>query len=131
MKILIVDDDFFNLKLMSDILAPIGTCDTAKNGVDAIVLFEKALTEGKPYDLICLDIIMPKMSGHQVLKQIRFIEDCMGVVSSNSVKIIMVSSESDVDIILSSYNDKCDAYVTKPITKSIIIDKIKYLGLLP
>lgn len=130
MKILIVDDDFFNLRLMSDILSPVGSCDTAKDGINAIVLFQKALAEGQPYDLVCLDIVMPGMDGHQVLKQIRFIEECMGVSSASGVKIIMVTSKSDVDTILKSYNHKCDVYITKPINKSVIIEKLKFMGLL-
>lgn len=131
MKILIVDDDLLNLTLISDILAPIGACDTAATGEAAFALFEKAIAEGSPYDLICLDIIMPGMDGHQVLKQIRFVEDCMGISTADSVKIIMVTGESDVDTILSTYNDRCDVYITKPIVSEILLDKLRYLGLLP
>jgi two-component system, chemotaxis family, chemotaxis protein CheY len=131
MKVLIVDDDSLSLMLMTDILSPFGTCDTADNGTDAIALFEKALAEGTPYDLICLDILMPEMDGHQVLKQIRSIEDSMGIDTPDAVKIIMVTSESDVDIILKAYNIRCDVYVTKPISRQIIVDKIRYLNLIP
>jgi two-component system, chemotaxis family, chemotaxis protein CheY len=131
MKVLIVDDDSLSLMLMTDILSPFGTCDTADKGSDAIALFEKALADGTPYDLICLDILMPEMDGHQVLKQIRSIEDSMGIDTPDAVKIIMVTSESDVDIILKAYNIRCDVYVTKPISRQIIVDKIRYLTLIP
>jgi len=131
MKVLIVDDDSLSLMLMTDILSPFGSCDTADNGIDAIALFEKALAEETPYDLICLDILMPEMDGHQVLKQIRFIEDSMGIDTPDAVKIIMVTSESDVDIILKAYNIRCDVYVTKPISRQIIVDKIRFLNLIP
>lgn len=129
MKIMIVDDDLFNVTLMSDILSPLGSIDTARNGAEAFSLFEKANSEGSPYNLICLDIIMPGLDGHQVLKQIRFVEDCMGTATRDSVKIIMITSESDIDSILSSYNDRCDVYMTKPIDREILMDKIRYLGL--
>jgi two-component system, chemotaxis family, chemotaxis protein CheY len=131
MKILIVDDDALSLMLLSDILSPFGTCDTADNGIDAIALFEKAVSGGAPYNLICLDILMPEMDGHQVLKQIRSIEDSMGIATPDAVKIIMVTSESDVDIILKAYNIRCDVYVTKPITRHIIVDKLRFLNLIP
>ena len=130
MKTLIVDDDELSLMLMSDILSPYGTCDTANNGIDAIALFEKGLTGGTPYNLICLDILMPEMDGNQVLKQIRSIEDSRGIATPDAVKIIMVTSESDVDIILKAYNIRCDVYVTKPITRNIILDKIRFLNLI-
>ncbi len=130
MKILVVDDDLFNTTVISDILSPLGTCDTAKNGTEAIALFEKAISEGVPYTLICLDIIMPGMDGRQVLKQIRSIEDGMGTATSDPVKIIMITSAVDVDTILNSYNSRCDVYVTKPVSRDIIMDKIRYLGLI-
>jgi two-component system, chemotaxis family, chemotaxis protein CheY len=130
MKTLIVDDDELSRMLMSDILSPYGSCDTANNGIDAIALFEKALSGGVPYNLICLDILMPEMDGHQVLKQIRSIEDSRGIAAPDAVKIIMVTSESDVDIILKAYNIRCDVYVTKPFTRQLIVDKIRYLNLI-
>ena len=130
MKTLIVDDDELSLMLMSDILSPYGTYDTANNGIEAIALFEKALAGGTPYNLICLDILMPEMDGNQVLKQIRSIEDSRGIATPDAVKIIMVTSESDVDIILKAYNIRCDVYVTKPITRHIILDKIRFLNLI-
>lgn len=130
MKTLIVDDDELSRMLMSDILSPYGSCNTANNGIDAVALFEKALSGGTPYNLICLDIIMPEMDGHQVLKQIRSIEDSRGIAPPDAVKIIMVTSESDVDIILKAYNIRCDVYVTKPITRHIIVDKLRYLNLI-
>lgn len=130
MKSLIVDDDELSLMLMSDILSPFGMCDTANNGIDAIALFEKAISGGVPYGLICLDILMPEMDGNQVLQQIRSIEDSMGIATPDAVKIIMVTSESDVDIILKAYNIRCDVYVTKPFTRQLIVDKIRYLNLI-
>lgn len=129
MNILIVDDDLFNLKLMSDILADAGSCATAKNGDEAIALFNAALDAGNPFDLVCLDIVMPGMSGHQVLRQIREIEEAAGRGDGDGAKVIMVTSEADVDTILVSYNYKCDAYITKPVNMDVIMDKLRFMGL--
>lgn len=130
MKILIVDDDLFYSTVLSDILSPFGSCDTVSNGPDAIALFEKAISERNPYHLIALDIIMPGMDGCQILKRVRQIEDSLGSADSNPVKIIMVTSDTDVDTILTSYNAKCDAYVNKPVSAAAIMEKLRFLGLI-
>ena len=63
MRILIVEDDFICRRLVHDILAPYGDCDVAMNGKEGMKAFKMALNAGKPYNLICLDIMMPEMDG--------------------------------------------------------------------
>lgn len=130
MKILIVDDDLLNRRIMSDILAPYGTCDLAVNGYDAMEAYERAVSSRSPYDLIALDIVMPGMDGRQVLKQIRADEDKRGIPAEGAVKILMVTSEADADSILDSYGLRCDAYITKPIEKGKILDRMSFLGII-
>ena len=66
MKFLIVDDDPLYRDLLSHYLAPYGRCDEAHDGAEAIGIFRVALQNQERYDLICLDILMPDMDGHQV-----------------------------------------------------------------
>ncbi len=75
MRILIAEDDFIGRKVLQTYLQQHGTCDIAINGMEAVDLFLRAKKEGKPYDLICLDIMMPIMDGIAVLKTIRNIEN--------------------------------------------------------
>ncbi|MEO5355588.1 MAG: response regulator, partial [Magnetococcus sp. XQGC-1] len=63
MKILVVDDMVENRMLLSGFLSEFGQCDMAVNGVEAVELVEAALAEEMPYNLILLDIMMPKMDG--------------------------------------------------------------------
>ncbi|MCA1987263.1 MAG: response regulator, partial [Desulfovibrio sp.] len=65
MRVLIVEDDFTSRKLMQTILSPYGDCDVAVNGREAVEAFQNALNSAKPYDLVCMDIMMPEMDGQE------------------------------------------------------------------
>ena len=60
---------------MQKIILPFGETHLAADGEEAIEAFRLAMDENEPYDLICLDIMMPKIDGHQVLAEIRKIEE--------------------------------------------------------
>jgi len=129
MKILIVDDDELCRVMHLDMLDDLGECDLAANGSEAIEAFVRALSEGAPYDLICLDIIMPGIDGLQVLKKIRAIEAENNVVFPDSVRVIMVSSMSDMEHIMASFDSRCEAYMIKPFERRLLLNHLSLLGL--
>ncbi|MEI6155379.1 MAG: response regulator, partial [Deltaproteobacteria bacterium] len=92
MKILIVDDDFSNRKVLEEMLKSYGSTDLAVDGKAAVDKVRAALTAGAPYDLICLDIMMPEMDGHEALKQIRAMEVAEGKAPGTGARIIMTTS---------------------------------------
>lgn len=130
MKILIVEDDFVSRKLLTYILNKYGICHVAVNGKEAVEAFEQANHENEPYDLICLDIMMPEMDGYEVLHRIRTFEESRNLWGSDGVKIIMTTAKSMPQDIISAFNAGCEAYVVKPIQKDELISEIKKLGLL-
>lgn len=69
-------------------------------------------------DLICLDIMMPKVDGWEVAKRIRKVSD---------VPIIMMSALSEEDDLLRGYELKVDDYITKPFPPKVLVAKIKSL----
>ena len=74
MKALIVEDDFTSRLLLQGLLQPFGVCHVCINGKEAVEAFKIALDQKEPYDLVCLDIMMPEMDGQTALKEIRAIE---------------------------------------------------------
>ena len=130
MKTLIVEDDFISRKMMHILLSPYGECDIAVDGKEAIEAFALAAREGKRYDLICLDIMMPDMDGHTVLKTIREMEEADQVFGSEQVKIIMTTALKDSRNVLEAFNAQCEAYLIKPIRKQDLVQQIQSLGLL-
>ena len=71
MKILIVDDEKISRKILVKKLEAAGECVDVDNSKKALELFNKGVEEKKPFDLISLDVSMPKMDGRQLLRAIR------------------------------------------------------------
>ena len=105
MKILIVEDDFASRKILQSLLTPYGSCDIAIDGEEAMYAFTLAHKENTLYDLVCLDIMMPKMDGHQVLKEIRKFEAQKEIGGSDGVKVIMVTALNDPKNIMDAFNE--------------------------
>lgn len=130
MKSLIVDDDFFSRRILQAMFAGYGECHVAVDGKEALFAFEQALAEGSPYDVICLDIMMPEMDGQEVLKTIRATEESKNIFGSDSVKIIMTTALDDHDNIKKAFREQCEAYLIKPINKAMLIKQLTDFGLI-
>jgi two-component system chemotaxis response regulator CheY len=129
MKCLIVEDDFAARKLLQIFLSDYGDCFIAVNGYEAVEAVREALNEGKPYDLICLDIMMPGMDGHQVLEAIRRIEGDYGIGGLDGVKVIMTTALSNSENVFGAFRGGCEAYIVKPVIKEKLLEEIEKLGL--
>ena len=129
MKTLIVEDDFVSRLLLQRILKPYGEAHIAVNGHEAIEAFQMSRSENQPYDLICLDIMMPEMDGHEVLKKIRNMEN-NNRKNPSRVKIVMTTALSDSKNIMTAFKSQCDGYLTKPIDKKKLLEQLHNLGLL-
>ena len=95
MRVLIVDDNFTDRKILQKIFIEYGECDIAVDGEEAIDAYKKSWMKCKPYDLICMDIMMPKVNGLQALKAIRDIENGNDINESERVRIIMITAVDD------------------------------------
>ena len=109
-KILIAEDNESNMKLMFDILVASGfEVDKAFDGEDALQKIEQ-----NNYELLILDIQMPKKSGYDVLKE-----------TKKELKVLVVSAcAMEKDIVLAK-NIGCIDYLTKPIQVFSFLAKVK------
>jgi two-component system chemotaxis response regulator CheY len=130
MRVLIADDDFISRRLMHRYLEKYAECDLASNGSEAVEAIRLALKDEAPYDLICLDIMMPKLDGKDVLRQVRILENRKGIAYPDGVKIIMTTGISDKESVIALKALQCDAYLVKPISKERLLLEVKTLGLL-
>lgn len=130
MKTLIVEDDFTSRLLLQEFLKGFGDTHIAVNGREAVNAVGMALNEGSPYDLICLDIMMPELDGQQALKMIRQLEESKGINSSKGARIVMTSALADYQNVMSAYRGLCDAYLTKPVERKRLISELGKLGLI-
>ncbi len=129
MKILIVEDHLVNRFVIEKMLKDYGECDSAVNGKEAVQAFSMAFDEGKPYDIIFLDIMMPEMDGREALKLIREIEKNKSVSASKEVKIIMVTAlDAPEEVINAYYHGGCTNYLVKPIDRKRLDSIMKDLN---
>ena len=127
MKSLIIDDEFTSRELLSLILKPYGPVETASDGLEGLKAYNLALGR-EPYDLIMLDIMLPKMDGQQVLKSIRRIEQERGVVGPEQVRIVMISALGDFSNVSQAFASACTSYLTKPILPEKLRAELAKLG---
>jgi len=128
MRILIAEDDSTSARYMSGLLARFGECVVVEDGELALAAYKAALEEGKPFQLICLDIMMPRKNGQEVLEEIRQLEQAADVKPGQGVKIIMTTALGDVRSVMSAYKGGATAYITKPILTERLYETICSLG---
>ncbi|AGX43295.1 response regulator [Clostridium saccharobutylicum] len=130
MRILIAEDDMVSRRFLSKFLSQYGECDIVVDGMEALDAYLISIKESEPYDLICLDIMMPKVDGIKVLKAIRDFERQRGVIPDNKVKIIMITALVDTEHIHKAFELGCDDYAEKPIDINKLIEVINKLDIL-
>ena len=110
-----VDDDDLVVMALEELLTPAGyEVTTAYDGLDAL----KKL-EGNSFDLIILDIIMPRMNGFEVCARIRESEQY------RSVPIIMLTAKSSPEDKKKGIDVGADLFLPKPIGPQRLLDLVK------
>lgn len=130
MKILLAEDDFVTRKYMSNFLKKYGECDVTVDGMEAVDAFTMALEDGEPYDLVCLDIMMPIMDGYQALAGIRKQEKEHDIPAEKAVKVIMTTALNEEKNVKKAFELGCTIYSGKPIDQERFEQAIKMLGLI-
>ena len=114
-KILVVDDESRMRKLVKDFLTREGyTVIEAGDGMEAMDVFY----EEKDIALVILDVMMPKMDGWQVCREIR---------ESSKVPIIMLTARSEERDELQGFELGVDEYISKPFSPKILVARVNAL----
>lgn len=130
LRILIAEDDMASRKFLSKFLSQYGECDVVVDGLETIDAYMISMREKMPYDLICLDIMMPKIDGVKVLKAIRDLETQKGILPEKRTKIIMTTALAEADLVKTAFEYGCEAYASKPIDTEKFIEVLVKLGLI-
>ena len=115
MRILLAEDDFVTRKFMTNFLSKYGECDVTVDGMEAVDAFMMALEDDAPYDLVCLDIMMPVMDGYQALMGIRNLEKERNIPKEKEAKVIMTTALNDEGNVKMAFELGCTVYSGKPI----------------
>ena len=130
MKILIAEDDMTSRRFLSKFLSQYGECDVVVDGMEALDAYLISVKDKSPYDLICLDIMMPKVDGVKVLKAIRDFEAQRGLLPDKRVKIIMITALADTEYVHRAFELGCEAYAAKPIDTEKLIEVMENLEII-
>jgi two-component system chemotaxis response regulator CheY len=130
MKTLIVDDDIFNCKLLQSILKNYGECSIAMSGISAIQLFEEALKTGEPFDLVCLDIMMPEKDGYETLREMHALEQNQTSQLGKRSRIIMVTALEEQENKAKAFYENCDGYLVKPVERKLLEEMLNKMKLI-
>ncbi|MCP4751172.1 MAG: hybrid sensor histidine kinase/response regulator [Proteobacteria bacterium] len=112
-KILIVDDNLTNQKVLKVILASDYDLETADSGEEAL----EKVYQFSP-DMVLLDIMMPGIDGYEVCRRIRADE------SISDTKILLISAKAMLDDRLKGYDVGADDYITKPFEDMELLAKV-------
>lgn len=113
-KILVVDDEWKIRKLIKDYLVREGySVDEAGDGEEGLELFFQTT-----YDIVILDIMMPKIDGWSVCRKIR---------EESQVPIIMLTARADESDQLFGFELETDEYMIKPFNPKLLVAKVKAL----
>ena len=128
MKSLVVEDDTTSRLVMQEYLSEFGHCDAVAHGKDALEAFAKAHRDGAPYELVCLDIMMPDMNGHDVLVRLRKYESDLDIGGLNGARVLMTTALGDAKNVVRAFKEQCEGYLVKPVTPEKLAEKLKELG---
>jgi len=126
---MLAEDDYASCKILESFLEPYGRCEVARNGMEALELYNQRVKAGKFFDLICLDIMMPKVDGVRVLQLIRE-SISQSNPSGHKTVILMVTALGKTQFIEDAIASGCDGYLTKPIIRDELIKLLNEQGLL-
>lgn len=130
MKSMIVDDDTFSRRILEKMLAPFGECIAEPEASSALATFLASLESKQYFNLICCDILMPVMDGHELLSKIRKAETEARIPSSRSVNVIMTSSAATPENVKEALvKGRCSTFLVKPVKRERLYKELRTLKL--
>lgn len=114
LSLLLVDDNDINLKIMSTYMQKLACrYATASNGLEAVERHRKAYQEGRPFDVVLMDVSMPVMNGFEATREIRNFESRAGISPpSRIIALTGLTSEQSQE---EAFESGADLFLTKPV----------------
>lgn len=112
-KILIVDDELSMRMTLSEFIRREGLqCDVASNAIEALSFFKQ-----QPYDVVITDIMMPRMTGIELMDHIRTVD--------TECKIIILTGEPTVETAIKAVQSQANDYLAKPVLRDEFVHVVR------
>ncbi len=125
MKMMILDDVLMNIRLLEHALQGFGQVDSFQNPDQALENLWAAYITHQPYDLLFLDIVMPSVSGLDLLTQVVALGK--NYPDRKKTRIVMVTSKGERDSVVLAIQRGASGYVLKPFQIDRIHEEINRL----
>ena len=119
MKILIVEDEVVSRTKLEAILGDLAVCKMAADGESALLEAGKAAEDGRPFDLICLDIEMPILDGYEVCRRLK-----ANPLTQNAPVVFITGHKDEINEAAGFELGAVD-YITKPFRPKVVQARIK------
>lgn len=128
---LIVEDAPVNREFLLLALAAHGDCMAVPTGEAALLEHRRALDEGRPFDVVFLDVLLPGIDGLKTLELMRAAEDAQNLPLSRRPKVIVTTVVDDNRTASRAFiSGQAVSYMTKPFRARQLTDELAKLGLI-
>lgn len=111
-RILIIEDEVKIQEILTEFLQEEGyVIDVANNGIEGIAKLEK-----QPFDLVLLDVMMPKIDGFATLEIIR---------QTSQIPVIMITAMEEEEYQIKGFDLQADDYIVKPFSMNMVTRRIE------
>lgn len=129
MNVLIADDDRTSRLTLQKAFSSCEFVYAAANGFEAVTAFKQSYNSGVFFDLVCLDVMTPKMDGQAALREIRAFEEQCGIPPEKRTKIAMITAQSNKTNVVNAIRGGCDVYLLKLLSKNEVFSKLRSIGI--
>lgn len=130
MKTLVVDDELVSRSKLQALLKRYGPCDAAEHAEVALRMLQEAAEIGSPYGLVTIDINMPDIDGHELLRSLRKWEQAhQNMTDGHTVRVLMVTAMRNPKDVLSCFSEGADWYLAKPVRPESLDDAMQRIGI--
>jgi two-component system chemotaxis response regulator CheY len=126
MRILLVDTSFTSRRVTEKILQRFGECVCVPAGEVAITMIEEEQAAGRAFDVVCVDLFMPRMDGIATVRAIR--EWIHHHAQQLKLQYILISAVDDQATIRKCYAENIDGFLHKPLDFKAVESLLKRLG---
>ncbi|WP_018124878.1 response regulator [Desulfovibrio oxyclinae] len=130
LRTLVVEDTMVTREFLRMVMQQWGECACVETGEEAVTLFEQAHNDGKPFDLVVLDIMLPGMNGQQTLETLREVERKAEISEEDQVHVIITTALDDDETASRAFiHGKAVSFITKPVRMERLEEEVQSLGL--